>query len=592
VPPFDATRRAFVELTGGTLLGSTYASAGDASQRGGGAGRRDEFPVHDRLGATHVDPGYTFTDDDALNEGAAALQQLGSNVVKVWFHLVSEKYAPNSDWPSFDSMVEQARHPYFRELFDRPFTTFHLSAYSFGVGEHNHYFRTGVSDRQYEREAAAFYDLTRHLLETYRGTGTEFVLQHWQGDWGVVGEYDRSKELTETAVEGMIRWLNARQAGIERARAEVDSDVKVFGAAEVNIVLRAMERGERRVVNAVLPETDVDLVSHNAYEEMHRGFVPPTPNNYEERPEVTPPEQVALMRETLDYVNDHAPEPSAYVRESLVDPTKNVFVGEYGFPAATKGTKAATRLGKLATRVALDWGARWVVYWQLYDNEEKGYWLVRPDGSKTPTWRYFRRLVETNTVPSPPEYVELRLDYDRTVDDRAFRCAELELEKPDGENVRYDVGGPMAEPLIWRGAFWTEENDRRSWRWFGGRHEETIVYVHREIFDGATRLRLYGVPKVEGITARVSVDGDRTDTVAFDERRWRDFHADLRRATTTTRSTRTSTRATSRSSTATTAGTSTATTTSTSQPGFGVLTGVAGLGLGLYRSATADGRDE
>jgi hypothetical protein len=57
---------------------------------------------------------------------------------------------------------------------------------------------------------------------------------------------------------------------------------------------------------------------------------------------------------------------------------------------------------------ALDWGCFYIVYWQLYCNEledrkqllpvhsndaVRGFWLIRPDGSKAWAWEYFYGLL-------------------------------------------------------------------------------------------------------------------------------------------------------------------------------------------------------
>ena len=54
---------------------------------------------------------------------------------------------------------------------------------------------------------------------------------------------------------------------------------------------------------------------------------------------------------------------------------------------------------------SLDWGCPYVVYWQLYCNEAKhqpvhsnadvrGFWLVRPDGSRSWAWDYLKEKLQ------------------------------------------------------------------------------------------------------------------------------------------------------------------------------------------------------
>lgn len=532
------SRRAALRTFGATATAGTLSATAGAAR----AEPTDEWPIAQRLGSTHVDPNYVFTERDALNEGAGRLQELGTEVIKIWFHYMDEKYDQHSDWPSsFETLVDRAEHPYLQELFDRPFETFILVAYSESPGEINHYFRDGVSSAQYEQEVQEFYNLSKHLLETYRGTDKEFILQHWQGDWAILGNYNDSREPADQAVEGMARWLNARQEGVTKARREVDSDVTVLHAAEINIVVPAMRDDERRVINAVVPETNVDLVSHNSYRELWEGWVPPNPNAEIKWQNVTPPEQVDLLYRTLDYVNDLTPDPPKYVQDRLVDPQKNVFVGEYGFPANPPDrVDDAARFSRLATDVSLDWGARWVVFWQLYDNSpnDSGFWLIRPDGTKAPTYDYFETLFAENEVPTPTEYVELTFEFDRLVDERAFACSELVLGDRDaGTPKRYDIGVYTDEPIIWSGSFWTDEHNGRTSRWFGGNGGVTRLFVPQRTFDGARIIHLHGHPREEGITTTVSVDGETVDSLTFGENRWRDWTASLGSERTATPST-------------------------------------------------------
>ena len=92
------------------------------------------------------------------------------------------------------------------------------------------------------------------------------------------GHVDEKIDPTETAIKGMIGWLNARQAGVSRARAEVGQDgVGVYHGAEVNRVVISMREGRRNMVNAVLPYTNVDLVSYSAWDAAVEHYVKPKP---------------------------------------------------------------------------------------------------------------------------------------------------------------------------------------------------------------------------------------------------------------------------------------------------------------------------
>jgi hypothetical protein len=126
--------------------------------------------LRDIIGVTHVDGKYYLTDKDFLNEGADEVLALGSRVIKVWFHNPQRSYAFNSQWPPMGSLVEMAQSPYFRQLFDKPFTTYILMCFS--VGNDAGYWRKGLTKEQKQDEQRQFYELAKYLLSaTTRATG-------------------------------------------------------------------------------------------------------------------------------------------------------------------------------------------------------------------------------------------------------------------------------------------------------------------------------------------------------------------------------------------------------------------------------------
>ena len=85
----------------------------------------------------------------------------------------------NSTWPpSFANPSETAAHPYFQALFNMPFNTYVMTTYS-TVSTDGNYWRLGITPGQVATETQDFYTLAKYLLNTYRGTGKTFVLQHW-----------------------------------------------------------------------------------------------------------------------------------------------------------------------------------------------------------------------------------------------------------------------------------------------------------------------------------------------------------------------------------------------------------------------------
>lgn len=345
-----------------------------------GAARADGQPatedLRDVIGVTHVAGKYHVTDKPFLPEGADEILSLGSRVIKLYLTLPPERNYPfNSRWPKVDTLVELADTPDFREVFQKPFTTYILTTYA--VGRPDHYWKDGITDAEAREEAEQFYRLARYLLTTYRDSRKTFVLQHWEGDWAIRGSFDPKVDPSERAVEGMIGWLNARQKGVERARSELaGANVRVFHAAEVNLVNIALEEGRPTVTDQVLPRTRVDLVSYSAWDT--RG-------------------DPSLLRSALDYIARHMPDRDPFG-------ARNVYIGEFGLPENDFPLPDVKRAVRNTVDTALDWGCPYVVYWQLYCNEARrrpveangdvrGFWLIRPDGSRGVAWAEIEGLL-------------------------------------------------------------------------------------------------------------------------------------------------------------------------------------------------------
>jgi len=356
------------------------------------ASGRTAKDVRDTVGVVHVAGRYHLTEKDFLNEGADQILTLGSRVIKVWFYGKRHEhpngvYPYNSDWPVVDSLVEGAQTPYFKDLFGKPFTTYIMVVTA--LGRDDGYWRNGITDEQKTDEQRQFYELTKHLLTAYNNTGKTFVLQHWEGDWMVRGNFDANAKPTELALKSMIEWLNARQAGVNQAREEVGQQgVHVYHATEVNRVVQSMRQDFPNMVTQVLPHTHLDLVSYSAWDSATEHYSDPN-----------------VLREVLDFIAAHTPDSADFG-------DRNVYIGEFGMPENHYSLDQIRIAIPNAVRTGLDWGCPYVVYWQLYCNELKdpnakppvksndavrGFWLIRPDGTKPWLWDYFHDLLTSDS---------------------------------------------------------------------------------------------------------------------------------------------------------------------------------------------------
>ncbi len=342
---------------------------------GGQMHRLDDKNLADIIGSSHVAGLYNFTGNDFLSEGADLILAMGSRVGKFWFTPTYERdYPVNHEWPDVCSMVELAKSAYFTQLFGKPFSTFILEAFPPDLDDCS--CSQGLSDKAADYHRESMYEISKYLLETYSGTGKTFILQNWEMDWALT-DPDFKKEPDPKTIDGIIAWLAARQEGVEKARKEANyENVQVAHAAEVNLVLRAID-GKVTAPNDILPHTNCDLYSYSSYDAT-----------------VFHPERLS---EALDYLCEKAPSSELYGE-------KNIYIGEYGAP---ENETEQFNLTKTTTETALDWGVKYLVYWQTYCNEPageytgrpknadcRGFWLVRPDGSKSPAYDYFKSLLE------------------------------------------------------------------------------------------------------------------------------------------------------------------------------------------------------
>lgn len=375
-------------------------------------------PIAEVLGSTHVSGRYYFGEKDFLNEGADRLLELGMGGFKGWFTPgVARAYPYNSDWPEdINSLVDLARTPYFRELFEKPF-----NVYSFVVGEFNRVnWKQGVSDAQRASIEEEFYQLSRYLLTQYQNSGKTFILQNWEGDNALRAWVIDDPDEYETARKGMVEWLNARQDGIARARREVGMEgVRVVGAIEMTRTPVGRRPFDHPlVVDDVVPYTYSDLYAFSTWGTRLPG-------------------DEALLFDQLKYIAAKAPPSELYGQNNLM-------MGEFGAYELTytnpehnypelKGKVTPgqfddySALGQLTANrkqfeYAMQAGVRYAFYWELYCNglrdglslsdmkpdangfpvatpdQLKGVWLIRPDGSIVPTYHYFRNLIEGNYI--------------------------------------------------------------------------------------------------------------------------------------------------------------------------------------------------
>ena len=330
-----------------------------------------------QLGVSHIGGLYSFTTTNYLNEGALAARSIGAKCIKVSLSLDTDNPSPklypfHSQWPVTKTLEELAATPYYAALFAQDFDTFILT--SFRPGRPASYWRDKFTPEDEQAEEECYAALTRYFLKTYAQSRKTFIIQNWEGDWALRGSFDPATKPTPAATAAMIRWLSARQRGVARARAEFpNATARVFHACEVNLVLQAMDKGTPSVTTDVLPHLTVDLASYSAWDTKD-----------------TP----ARFADALAFIAKHK-------RHTEPFGAHGVYVGEFGLPEdGHTPAQVLTRTKELLT-IAQRFGCPYAVYWQIYCNEPlkpqpkanadyKGFWLIRPDGSRSPVCQLFK----------------------------------------------------------------------------------------------------------------------------------------------------------------------------------------------------------
>ncbi|MDP4238456.1 MAG: hypothetical protein Q8904_03170 [Bacteroidota bacterium] len=350
-------------------------------------------PVSEVVGIAHVNGRYNFTNKPYLIEGAEEILKLGSKCIKVWFNDVANKYSYNSKWPTDVnrlSYVDLAKTLYFKELFNMPFKTYSLEMTDGNIKIN---WRDGFSEDEIKLVSDEYYALTKYLLTTYRNTGKTFIFQNWEAD-GHLATKSHTAEETKIAIQGMIDWTNTRQDAVDRARAEVGmKGVVVANAFEVNMVFDNWTPPPY-AIDEVVPHTHNDLYSYSSYSSRSL-------------------DKLNTITQRLNYIKTKTPPSKLYGEHNLM-------IGEFGYEerrypytVTVSDSTANVQLLSVKTQLEylLNWGVVYVFDWQIYcneisekntrshvavhdNNQYKGYWLRRADGSYTPTYNYFKKLFQ------------------------------------------------------------------------------------------------------------------------------------------------------------------------------------------------------
>ena len=325
-----------------------------------------------RVGTQTFSPRYHFTTNSTLVETAQAIDEMGSDIIKLYLgNGMSGQYGIHlqGNITSLASLVRD--EPSVKRVLDMPFR--HIVAWAYCFSGTDTWFKDGYSATERQKEYDEIFALAATLLTNYNHSGKSFYLGHWEGDWYLLNDYVTTNNPSTTALTGMIDWLNNRQKAVDDAVASIPhTNVWVYNYTEVNRVRDAMVNGPEsnvRLVNAVLPAvTNLDFVSWSSYDGMNLG-------------------QAELIA-TLDYIESRLPTSKAAQIEG-----RRVFIGEYGWGGSlpSAGQEPVTRA---YVQKLLPWNPRFILFWQIYNNEPgASYWLIDSNNVRTPCFYFHQRLI-------------------------------------------------------------------------------------------------------------------------------------------------------------------------------------------------------
>lgn len=339
--------------------------------------------LNPRVGTQTFSPRYHFTTNSTLVETAHAIREMGSETIKLYLgNGMSGQYGIHlpANISSLARLVSE--EPSVKQVLDMPFR--HIIAWAYCFSGTDTWFKDGYSDSERQKEYDEMFALTAMLLTNYSGSGKSFYLGHWEGDWYLLNNYVTTNNPSATAIAGMIDWLNNRQKAVDDAVAAVPhTNVWVYNYAEVNRVRDAMVNGPEsnvRLVNAVLPAvTNLDFVSWSSYDGMNLGQ--------------------ADLTATLDYIESHLS-----TNKAARIPGRRVFIGEYGWGGSlpSAGQEPVTRA---YVQKLLPWNPRFVLFWQIYNNEPgQSYWLIDSNNVRTPCFYFHQRLINQTKMAAARFY--------------------------------------------------------------------------------------------------------------------------------------------------------------------------------------------
>lgn len=321
------------------------------------------------LGTHAIGGKYKFTDDSYLVEQAKQIRAMGSNILKISLGKKYFKvYSDMTKDPSIKTTTDLIRKKKdFRKVIDMDF-----KYYFFWVHTHTGInWRKGLNPEQKLTLYKEVYELAEFLFTEYKNSGKTFFLGNWEGDWLLHGIGKAKNTPSEQRIKAMQEWFELRQAAVDDAKKQIaHSNVNIWHYVEANLVKKGM-LGKPCIVESILPNINVDLVSYSSYESIKRK------GSY--------PELRYGISRIMDYIE------SKMKPKEGIPFERRVFIGEYGYGIRQNSYQEQSDKTKRVMRAALELNLPFVLHWEMYNNEyhngvTKGMSLISEKGEKKPVY--------------------------------------------------------------------------------------------------------------------------------------------------------------------------------------------------------------
>jgi hypothetical protein len=296
----------------------------------------------------------------SLSKAADEIAELGSNMIKI--SITNEMLQPGTD----DEKT-------LNKILKMPFKT-----YFFWWRSGGDWFN-GFNEDAEKQEYDATFAFAKKLLTDYEDSEKTFFLGNWEGDWYLLQMHDgHTTEPKQYNADNMAKWLNIRQKAVNDAREQTPSKSKIYMYVELNKAYEPYKEKDWdkkdqkiRIVNAVLPQTNMDYVSYSSYDVQQQ-------NESE-------------INNTLDYIESQLKPSTANISGH------RVFIGEMGMQARVYGydKEKHEQANRAILLKFLKWQPPYILYWEIRNNEvtmvdgqkrQEGFWLIDDKDVKWPLW--------------------------------------------------------------------------------------------------------------------------------------------------------------------------------------------------------------